>query len=235
MAGKRISSLLNLSSMSIGSSGANGNQNGTRRGSDNSSKMLDGKQSPNSRNFSRPSAGGHGSRKNSSSGSYPPSPAQSDRAVHSPLTALPILEQDVQRQSPPPVAETQLEMPAAGPPTGRWGRLQKSGSKPPSRSNSPKPDLAVKSHNEASGEAERDALRPRASRNWLRSRSRSRSTARVKAGPSAWIVGLDRNSDINVAPMSRVEKMAYNVNSLLSAEKVCCNVTPRKPSLFSTI
>ena len=221
MAGRRISSLLNLSSMSLGNNSINNN----RRPSDQSMSASEAKASLNRRNFSRPAGGS--SHNGSFSGSYPSSPApaglananskqqqqqqQPQQQVQTPLSENAEFIQLPPLPPPPPAPlNEETSGQSGGRPASRWGRLSRPSSRAASRSNSPRPNRSTDAVNELSSDAQSEGQKPRNGRGWLRSRSRSRSTSNLKAGPTAWIAGLDKKIGYNVTPLMNAERVRYN-------------------------
>ena len=208
MPSNRISSLLNLSSMSFSSNNSN-TVNNNPGSPDQSMAAKEAKRSPGQRNFSR--LVGDSSHGGSFSGSYPSSPSVAATATVSPSTSqqqqhTPLSERGDFTQSPLPIEE-EVNGQRSGPPSSRWGRLNKPSSRPASRSNSPKPGPSADTANELSPDISADGQRRRNGRGWLRSRSRSRSRSNIKAGPTAWIVGLEKRVEYNVTPMLNADKV----------------------------
>ena len=197
MPSNRISSLLNLSSISISSHQSN-TFNNNRGSSDQSMAANEARPSPGRRNFSRPVA--ESSHSGSFSGSYPSSPSVTATAAASPQVGQ-------QQQQTPPPTEEEVNGQAGGPPSSRWGRISRPSSRPASRSNSPRPGRSTDAVHELNPDVLADGQRRRNGRNWLRSRSRSRSMSNLKAGPTAWIVGLDKKVGYNVTPMLKADKV----------------------------
>ena len=234
MAAKRISSLLNLSSMNLSSNSSN-TVNNTRRSPDQSMSAHETRPSPGRRNFSRPA--GESSHNGSFSGSYPSSPSVAGTA-----TANPHANQQQQQPQQPQQPQQQLQTPlserggllqspspideetnghVAGSSATRWGRLSRPSSRAASRSKSAGPSRSTNAVNEVGPDAQGEGQGRRNGRGWLRSRSRSRSTSNLKAGPAAWIFGLDKKIGYDVTPLLNADRVRFNLNHSSANMALC--------------
>lgn len=238
MAARRISSLLNLSSMGLGSNNNGSTIDNTRRSSDQSMSNTEAKRLPGRRNFSRPAGGS--SQDGSFTGSNSSSRAQTGAAAanlhasqhqhqyqyqyqqhqqpqqnhqqhqqHQQQIQSPPSGYDGSTQSPPPINE-QANGQQFGPASGRWGRLGRPSSRAAGRSDSPRPGRSIDAVNQSNPDVQGEDQGRRTGKSWLRSRSRSRSTSHLKSGPTAWIIGLEKKVGYNVSPMLNADKVRYN-------------------------